>query len=105
MTKPEKNKRLISKFYEALQSEPDDNLEIKQKWEIERNLSILDENWEETFKEGHKMFSSVYWKEFEWKLKTRYFLFQIIVKYERNVGGAVVELETTHIYFGIGLKL
>lgn len=46
---------------------------------------ILEENWEGSFKEGHKMLSSVFWKESEWKLKTRNFLVAIYIsKYSKT---------------------
>lgn len=58
-------------------------MEIKHKWETERNI-ISKENWEELFKEGHEMFSSIIWKEFEWKVKMRYFLVLLhISKYSK----------------------
>lgn len=40
---------------------------IKEKLETGRNIVILEENFEESFK-GHKIFSSNEWREFEWKV-------------------------------------
>ncbi|KAJ0063849.1 hypothetical protein NL108_012538 [Boleophthalmus pectinirostris] len=75
MTSTCNTKKLISKIYKALQIDTDDNnMGIKDKWEKERNITILEENWEKSFKDGHKMFNIISWREFEWKSKMQYFI-------------------------------
>lgn len=67
-------KGVISKLYKALQHDSNgNNLDIKQKWELEANIIISEEEWEETFKEGHKITNSPTWREFDLKVKMRYF--------------------------------
>lgn len=48
-------------------------LDIKGKWELEMNVIIEDTCWEDVCEEGHKISSSPIWKEFNWKVKMRYF--------------------------------
>lgn len=72
--KPNNIKKLISKFYKALQMEPDNNLDIKAKWERERTVEISKENWAESFNEGGNDIKSQVWREFDWKFKSRYFI-------------------------------
>lgn len=74
MKTPGNTEKIISKIYKALQVESEDNsLDIKEKWEQESNISIEEEQWEESFRIGHSLFSSVAWREFEWKGKIQYF--------------------------------
>jgi len=37
------------------------------------NIIIMDEEWEQMFQEGHKISSSPMLREFEWKIKVRFF--------------------------------
>lgn len=98
-------KGVISKIYKALQHESDDNnLDIKEKWELEANIIISEEEWEETFKEGHKLTNSPTWREFDWKVKMRYFYTLFITsKYSNTTDlcwrecGAVGD--STHIFW------
>lgn len=70
----ETKKGIISKMYKALQHESNDNyMDIKAKWELEANIIMTDEKWEETFKAGHKLISRPSWREFEWKVKMHFF--------------------------------
>lgn len=74
-TEGETKKGIISKLYKVLQHESNNNnLDVKEKWELEANIIITDEKWEETFKAGHKITSSPIWREFDWKVKMRYFI-------------------------------
>lgn len=68
-----KNK-FISYIYSILQEDlKNDNMDIKEKWELEMNVVISDEQWVNSCKRGHKLTSSSNWREFGWKLKMRYF--------------------------------
>lgn len=70
----ETKKGVISKMYEAIQHESNDNsMDVKERWELETNIIITDEQWEETFKAGHKLTNSPSWWEFDWKVKMRFF--------------------------------
>ena len=48
-------------------------MDVKERWELEANVIITDDDWEETFKSGHKLTNSPTWREFEWKVKMRFF--------------------------------
>lgn len=64
----------ISHLYKRLSSNIDQNTyNIKEKWELESNTIIEDELWDKLCKCSHKGINSQQWKEFEWKLKMRYF--------------------------------
>lgn len=71
-------RKIISKYvshaYKMLQQESTENtLNIKEKWELEMNIIIKDEEWVETMRNGHKITKSQILREFEWKTKTRFF--------------------------------
>ena len=36
---------------------------------MQTNIIISDEDWEETFKAGHKLTKSQLWREFDWKVR------------------------------------
>lgn len=62
-------KGLILKIYELLQHEGNDyNMDVKEKWELQTNITISDEDLEETFKAGDKLVEGVWLKG-----KMRYF--------------------------------
>ena len=66
--------RFISHLYRILQEElKENNLDIKEKWELEMNIIISDEQWENSCEQGHRVTSSPNWREFGWKIKMRYF--------------------------------
>ena len=66
--------KFISHLYKILQEElKENNLDIKEKWELEMNIIISDEQWESSCEQGHRVTSSPNWKEFGWKIKMRYF--------------------------------
>lgn len=59
-------KGLILKIYEVLQHEGNnDNMDVKEKWELQANITISDEDLEETFKAGDKLTNSPLWREFD----------------------------------------
>lgn len=67
-------KGIISRFYRALQQDlKNKDLENKTKWEIELNILINENEWDETCLSGHKLTNSPNWREFDWKIKNRYF--------------------------------
>lgn len=62
--------RHISYLYKILQEESTENTQdIMGKWELEMNIIIKDEDWEQTLREGHKITNSLVLREFEWKTK------------------------------------
>lgn len=67
-------KKFISYLYKALQEDlGENNLDIKEKWELEMNTVISDKQWETSFEQGHKVTNSLSWREYGWKLRMRYF--------------------------------
>lgn len=110
-TEEESKKGLISKTYKALQYESNDNnMDVKERWELEANVIITNDDWEETFKSGHTLTNSPTWREFEWKVKMRYFNIPFVTaKYSktsdlcwRNCG--MVGDFTHTVYFGIAQR-
>lgn len=66
--------KVVSRIYKCLNLlMSKSTLDIKGKWELEMNVIIEDTCWENVCEEGHKITSSPMWKEFNWKLKVRYF--------------------------------
>lgn len=61
-----------------------DTLDIKGKWELEMNVIMNDEEWEEILERVHKITNSPLWKEFSGNLNIRYFRTPFIV-YTFNV--------------------
>lgn len=55
------------------EKEPDIISRMKNIWEKELALSILDTEWKLICKNIHQTSSSNYWKEFSWKIINRYF--------------------------------
>lgn len=46
---------------------------IKEKWELEMNAIIEDSKWNDIWVGCHKGINSQLWKEFDWKVKIRFF--------------------------------
>lgn len=68
------NNKYISHAYKILQEDKTENTQyIKEKWELEMNVIINDDEWEQTMLEGHKITNSPTLREFEWKTKIRFF--------------------------------
>ena len=64
-------KRIIQHSYKVLQDKSIDNsLDIKVKWELKMNTIISNENWEWSFRKGHKITNCPIWS-LEWKVKMR----------------------------------
>lgn len=68
------SKHQVSYIYKSLLTDTSDNtLHIKSEWELELNAIIEDEAWEKTCLASHKGIGSQMWKEFDWKVKLRFF--------------------------------
>ena len=68
------NKKHVSHIYRNLLLDmPDNTFHIKNKWELELNIIIEDGEWETMCIGCHKGINSNTWKEFDWKMKTRFF--------------------------------
>lgn len=66
--------RHVSHLYKRFSSDIFQNTyDIKEKWELESNTVIEDEVWDKLCDISHKGISSQQWREFDWKLKTRFF--------------------------------
>ena len=58
---------------------------IKEKWELELNVIIEDSTWVDICTGCHRGISSQLWKEFDWKVKIRYFNTPFIISsYVKN---------------------
>ena len=68
-------KKRISNIYKRLESDTSQNTDyIKEKWELELNVIIEDTTWKDIWEGCHKGINSQLWKEFDWKIKIRYFV-------------------------------
>lgn len=73
-------KKHVSHIYKRLINDTLQNTEsIKGKWELELNILITDNVWEELCINCHKGLNSQLWREFDWKLKIRYFNTPLII--------------------------
>ena len=86
-TEEKSTRKVVSHIYKCLQTHLSGNsLDIKERWELEMNVIIEEEEWERACEKGHKISNSPIWKEFNWKLKMRYFKTPMITsKYDRNM--------------------
>lgn len=78
--------KIVSQIYKCLQSHMSGNiLDTKEKWELDINVIIEDETWEQVCEEGQRVTKSPLWKEFGWKLRMRYFRTPFLVaKFNKN---------------------
>ncbi len=59
ITEERKGTKIVSQIYSCLQSQAEDNtLDIKEKWELEMNVVIEDEEWETICERNHKITNS-----------------------------------------------
>lgn len=81
----ENSKKMVSNIYKHLRTHFSENsLDIKKKWELEINVTEDDE-WKLVCEQGHRVTHSPVWKEFNWKLKMRYFKIPSVTsKYDKN---------------------
>ena len=74
------SKKHVSHIYRNLLLDTSDNtFYIKNKWELELNIIIEDGEWETMCIGCHKGINSNMWKEFDWKMKTRFFKMPSVV--------------------------
>ncbi len=62
-----------------MQDKSDDSFHTKRNWELELNTIIEDEMWTNICASCHKGISSQIWKEFDWKIKMRFFRVPLVV--------------------------
>lgn len=96
-------------MYKALQNETSaNNMDVKEKWELEANVVITDDEWEETFRLGHRLTNSPTWKEFDWwkcDTLTLLLLPQNMIKHLIYAGGIVGRWGTLLTHFGTAERL
>lgn len=68
------------------------NYFLSKKWELELNIIIDDGEWETMCIRSRKGINSNMWKEFDWKMKTRFFKTPSVVS--RCGRGIVLMLST-----------
>lgn len=67
-------KNQVSLIYQTLLVDMSDNTyHIKQQWEMELNIILDDVTWESVCCSCHRGVGSQMWKEFDWKVKLRFF--------------------------------
>ena len=72
--------KVIKEFYQLfLDMCPNNSLYIKERWEAEMGIDISPDKWEETCSEAHLVTNSNTWREFKWKVITRFFRTPVIV--------------------------
>ena len=68
------SKKHVSHIYRNLLLDPSDNtFYIKNMWELELNIIIEEGEWETMCIGCHKGINSNMWKDFDWKMKIRFF--------------------------------
>ena len=78
-------KHQVSHMYKRLMIDTSDNtLHIKGQWEMELNTTIDDDTWEDICTACHKGVGSQMWKEFDWKVKIRFFRTPLKVSMFKN---------------------
>ena len=66
--------KVIKEFYQVfLDLCPNNTLYIKEKWEAELGIEVTSDTWEEICSEAHLVTNSNTWKEFKWKVISRFF--------------------------------
>ncbi len=67
--------KIISKLYNGfLQTVPENTFYVRDKWKMEGNFNISDEDWEKICKTQWKSTSSAIWRELCWKNVIRFFI-------------------------------
>lgn len=105
--KGEGDKKLITKLYKVfLSMNLNGPTRTKQRWEAETDKIISDEMWEGAWTGAHRVTSSNTWREYKWKVISRYFRTpDVVAKIDpkvpslcwRNCGSAVPN--HTHIFW------
>ena len=65
----------------------DNTLHIKHQWELELNTIVNDETWENVCTACHRGIGSQLWKEFDWKVKVRFFRTPLVTSTFKNSSG------------------
>ena len=66
--------KVTSRFYQGfLLLNPNNSVQIKERWEAEMQQEISREDWEVICTEAHLVTSSNTWREVKWKVFARYF--------------------------------
>ena len=66
--------KIISSLYQNLVTmATSDSLYIKAKWEVEIQQEISQEDWADACSEAHKVTNSNSWREYQWKIISRFF--------------------------------
>ena len=100
-------KKHISNIYKRLTAGTSQSTNyIKEKWELELNVIIEDSTWMDIWTSCHKGISSQLWKEFDWKVKIRFFNTPFIISsFVKNPNVALCWRkcgtigDTTHIFW------
>ena len=72
--RPTPAKKQLSCIYKKLSLDMSDNtLHIKRQWETELNIGMEEDIWKEICVKCHGVIQSQLWKEFDWKVKMRFF--------------------------------
>ena len=87
------DKKIISKVYHIFLSMNSHNsLQIKQRWEAEMNMIISQGMRKEVCALGNVVTNSKTWREFKWKIITRFFrTLEIMSKLGPNASQLVLE--------------
>lgn len=65
----------ISLFYDILENtHKQEDTRAKLKWEEELNIHISEDTWKEMNRNVHTTTASPYWREYAWKIQSRYFI-------------------------------
>ena len=73
--------KVISRFYQQfLLLNPNNSVQIKQRWEAEMHQEVSMENWDIICSEAQLVTGSNTWREFKWKVFARYFRTHIVAK-------------------------
>uniref|UniRef100_A0A3B3BI18 Uncharacterized protein n=1 Tax=Oryzias melastigma TaxID=30732 RepID=A0A3B3BI18_ORYME len=66
--------KTISRLYKGLQSQNDNSVSAKSKWEKELNIKLSESDWHDLCKTQQTSTRSGRWKEFGWKIILRFFI-------------------------------
>lgn len=99
-------KNTTKQIYQILRESKKENLYyIKDKWEKELEITIPDDEWNQSFKDIFHYIRSPFWQEYAWKINIRYFRTpSTISKYMQNNSSCWREcgennVDHTHIFF------
>lgn len=102
----ENTKHLTGQIYNILQECGAEKLDhIKEKWELDLNKTISEEEWNQCLEHINVYTRSPYWQEYAWKMTIRYFLTpSIMAKYAQTNTSCwrecgVNNADYTHIFY------